>query len=202
MGGGTAAVPVQVPNVVGETQAAGTTDLTNAGFLTAVVTAYSSSVAAGTIISQDPIGGTFALPGSTVTITVSLGPQPVDEQPVGGHYWPTKQKKPKDYRPELDDERQRDQQGLRELLERAAGLIEEVEKVNEPEVQAQAAEVRDHFEAIRAHAERTEARKEKLTAVQARVDRLIAEAVDRLIVQASDVLTELIQEIEEDDDAP
>jgi hypothetical protein len=85
MGAGTAVGLVEVPDVVGETQAAGTAELEADGFVVAVETAYSPTIAAGLIISQDPTGGTFAPSGSTVTITVSLGPQPVsDEQPTGG----------------------------------------------------------------------------------------------------------------------
>lgn len=78
--------PVSIPDVVGETQAAGTATLEGAGFVVAVSTAYSSTVPAGTIISQVPAGGTEAAPGSTVTITVSLGDQP--QQETGGGFWP------------------------------------------------------------------------------------------------------------------
>ncbi len=81
MGGGTAVVPVEVPDVVGDLQADGTTELETALFVVAVATAYSSSIAAGLIISQDPVGGSFANPGSTVTITVSLGPQTAGGKP-------------------------------------------------------------------------------------------------------------------------
>src|SRR5688572_30114513 len=74
MGAGTAVVLVEVPDVLGETQAAGTTELETALFVVSVTTAYSPSVAAGLIISQDPEGGEFAAEGSTVAIVVSLGP--------------------------------------------------------------------------------------------------------------------------------
>ena len=85
---GAGASPVEIPDVVGETQAAGTTELETAGFVVAVATAYSSSVAAGLIISQDPVGGTFAYAGSTVTITVSLGAEPQSEDAAGGwEFW-------------------------------------------------------------------------------------------------------------------
>lgn len=67
--------PVEVPDVVGDAQAAGTAELEGEGFVVAVVTAYSDVVPAGTIISQSPTAGSFALPGATVTITVSLGAQ-------------------------------------------------------------------------------------------------------------------------------
>lgn len=66
-------VLVEVPDVVGETQAAGTADLEAVLFVVAVETAYSSSVAAGIIISQNPAAGVEAVEGYTVTITVSLG---------------------------------------------------------------------------------------------------------------------------------
>jgi hypothetical protein len=62
-----------IPDVVGDAQAAGTTELQNAGFVVAVREEHSNTVAAGLIISQSPSGGSQALQGSTVTITVSLG---------------------------------------------------------------------------------------------------------------------------------
>lgn len=65
--------PVTVPDVVGETQAAGTATLEGDGFVVAVDFANSSTVAAGDIISQSPAGGESVAAGSTVTITVSLG---------------------------------------------------------------------------------------------------------------------------------
>lgn len=66
---------VTVPDVVGQTQASGTTTLQGLSFVVAVATAYSSTVPAGTIISQSPTGGTDWPQGGTVTITVSLGDQ-------------------------------------------------------------------------------------------------------------------------------
>lgn len=77
---------IEVPDVVGDLQADATTELEGAGFVVAVATAYSSVVAAGHVISQSPVGGSFELPGSTVTITVSLGDAPVvvDSQATGG----------------------------------------------------------------------------------------------------------------------
>jgi hypothetical protein len=87
--GNGAVSPVEVPDVVGDLQADGTTELEGAGFVVSVATAYSSVVAAGLIISQDPAGGVFELPGTTVTITVSLGeaPQPAQQDATGG-WWP------------------------------------------------------------------------------------------------------------------
>lgn len=69
--------PIEVPDVVGETQAAGTATLEGDGFVVSVETAYSPTIDAGLIISQSPTGGSFAAPGSTITITVSLGAAPL-----------------------------------------------------------------------------------------------------------------------------
>jgi hypothetical protein len=81
------AEPVVVPDVVGQTQASGTTELEGEGLVVAVATAYSSTVAAGDIISQSPTAGSEVAAGSTVTITVSLGDAPVaDQQPSGGWF--------------------------------------------------------------------------------------------------------------------
>ncbi len=66
---------VSVPNVVGYTQSGAESALSSAGFSTSVETAYSSTVAQGTVISQNPNGGKLTK-GSTVTITVSLGEDP------------------------------------------------------------------------------------------------------------------------------
>lgn len=76
--------PVTVPDVVGQTQAAGTATLEGDGFVVSVATAYSNVVAAGLIISQVPAGGGSAVSGSTVTITVSLGDAPSTESNAGG----------------------------------------------------------------------------------------------------------------------
>lgn len=80
---GSEQAPVEVPDVVGETQAAGTATLEGEGFTVVVATAYSSVVPVGEIISQEPEGGEFASAGSIVTITVSLGEQPAPATGVG-----------------------------------------------------------------------------------------------------------------------
>jgi len=69
-----APVLATVPNVVGQTQATAQTTITNAGFVFAINTANSATVAAGRVISQSPVGGASAARGSTVTLLVSLGP--------------------------------------------------------------------------------------------------------------------------------
>ena len=64
--------PVSVPNVVGLTQAAATTAITGAGLvLGTVTTQYSGSVPAGSVISQNPLGGASVAPGSAVDLVVS-----------------------------------------------------------------------------------------------------------------------------------
>jgi beta-lactam-binding protein with PASTA domain len=66
---------VAVPNVVNATQAAATTTITNAGLAVGVVTtASSATVPAGSVISQNPIGGAQVASGTAVALVVSSGP--------------------------------------------------------------------------------------------------------------------------------
>ena len=66
---------VNVPNVVGLTQAIATTTITGAGLILGTVTNQSSAtVPAGDVISQNPIAGTSVDEGSAVDIVVSTGP--------------------------------------------------------------------------------------------------------------------------------
>ena len=67
---------VIVPNVVGKTTADATTTLTNLGLKVTQTNAASSTVPAGTVISQNPTQGASWPIGATVTITVSTGPAP------------------------------------------------------------------------------------------------------------------------------
>ncbi len=65
---------VNVPNVVGATQAAASTTLTGAGLKVGTVTmATSTTVAAGNVISESPAAGTSVAAGSAVNLTVSTG---------------------------------------------------------------------------------------------------------------------------------
>jgi beta-lactam-binding protein with PASTA domain len=67
-----------VPNVVGQTQTDAGNLLAGNGFVAGVVTqAASTTVAAGTVISQNPAGGTSMAPGSSadVILVISNGPQ-------------------------------------------------------------------------------------------------------------------------------
>ncbi len=64
-----------VPNVVGLTQAAAQTGITNAGLTVgAITTASHPSVPTGNVISQNPGAGSHVAPGSAVALVVSLGP--------------------------------------------------------------------------------------------------------------------------------
>ena len=68
-----------VPNVVGQTQAAATTAITNAGLVLATVASQSSStVPSGSVISENPAAGTRVNAGSDVNLVVSSGPPPLN----------------------------------------------------------------------------------------------------------------------------
>ncbi|HSP41422.1 MAG TPA: DUF6288 domain-containing protein [Luteolibacter sp.] len=68
---------VDVPFVTGMTQAAAETGITDVGLvLGSVSSIHHQSVPAGTVIGQDPAGGTSVSDGSAVDLTVSLGTQP------------------------------------------------------------------------------------------------------------------------------
>ena len=66
-----------VPNVVNQPQAAAVTAITGAGLGVGTVTQQSSaSVAAGSVISQNPAAGVGVAAGSVVNLVVSSGPAP------------------------------------------------------------------------------------------------------------------------------
>lgn len=67
-----------VPNVVGKAQDVATSELEELGFVVVVKTESSDTVESGKVISSDPKAGTELETGSTVTITVSLGPVPIE----------------------------------------------------------------------------------------------------------------------------
>jgi hypothetical protein len=78
-----------VPNIVGLTQAAGCTALTNAGLCCGTVTTkYSDTVAAGIVISQGTASGTCVADGTCVTCVVSLGKFPTPTQLIYPTYDP------------------------------------------------------------------------------------------------------------------
>ncbi|HNY86277.1 MAG TPA: PASTA domain-containing protein, partial [Candidatus Hydrogenedentes bacterium] len=66
--------PVAVPNVAGMTQSAAEAAVTGAGLTVGAVTeAFSDTVPAGSVISQDPAAGAQAQPGAAVALVVSKG---------------------------------------------------------------------------------------------------------------------------------
>jgi uncharacterized repeat protein (TIGR03806 family) len=71
------AAQVTVPNVVGQTQAAASTAITNAGLRVGTVTnAASTTVPSGNVISQTPTSGATVAANSVVNLMVSSGPTP------------------------------------------------------------------------------------------------------------------------------
>jgi serine/threonine-protein kinase len=72
----TGAAPVTVPNVVGQQEAQAQSALQAKNLQVQVKSDPNSTQPSGTVVSQNPSGGTLA-PGSTVTITVSGGAIPV-----------------------------------------------------------------------------------------------------------------------------
>lgn len=67
---------VEVPNVVGQTQAAATSTLEAADLVVEITLEYSSTVTAGNVIAQSPVAGTMVTQDTTVNLTVSEGPAP------------------------------------------------------------------------------------------------------------------------------
>jgi beta-lactam-binding protein with PASTA domain len=67
--------PVAVPAVVGKPQAVAERTLRKAGFLPVVSVAFSNDIERGDVISVDPTEATKTPYGSTVTLTVSQGPE-------------------------------------------------------------------------------------------------------------------------------
>ncbi len=71
----TGPAPVSVPNVLGDTQAVAASVFTTAGLVLGTVTTQAStSVALGSVISQDPVAATSVPAGSAVNLVVSSGP--------------------------------------------------------------------------------------------------------------------------------
>jgi PASTA domain len=66
---------IPVPNVIGDDLFDATAAITAAGYtLGAVTSANDPTTPAGIVLSQSPVGGTVATPGSAVTLVLSLGP--------------------------------------------------------------------------------------------------------------------------------
>jgi serine/threonine-protein kinase len=76
--------PIDVPSVTGKTADTATSTIEDAGLeVTKAEDAYSSSVPKGSVISQTPPTGTL-LPGETVTLTLSKGPEMIAVPDVDG----------------------------------------------------------------------------------------------------------------------
>jgi serine/threonine-protein kinase len=69
----TGAGTIKVPNVVGESQTAATSQLQGLGFVVNEVSAQNSTAPSGQVVGQNPAQGTALAKGSTVTIRVSGG---------------------------------------------------------------------------------------------------------------------------------
>ena len=69
---------ISVANVVGAASDTAQSTLKSQGFKVAVLENYDSTVAAGKVISQSPASGTDQVKGTTITIYVSKGKQPVN----------------------------------------------------------------------------------------------------------------------------
>ena len=72
-GSGSSSTNVTLANLVGKTQSEAESYLSSNGLNANITTAYSSSVAAGNVISMNPAAGTSVAAGSTVTLTISSG---------------------------------------------------------------------------------------------------------------------------------
>jgi serine/threonine-protein kinase len=66
--------PVAVPNVIGSSFATASSTLQARGFAVARGPDVESNEPAGTVVDQSPDGGTFQLPGTTITLRLSKGP--------------------------------------------------------------------------------------------------------------------------------
>lgn len=62
---------IAIPNVVGFPATQAQAELANAGFNVETIPQVDTSVAEGTVLSQDPVGGGTAEQGATITLTVS-----------------------------------------------------------------------------------------------------------------------------------
>ncbi len=70
--------PIEVPNVVGNSEQEATFTLEQAGFKVSVSTKEDESVEEGTVLQQDPAAGTKQPKDTEITITIAVGPDTVD----------------------------------------------------------------------------------------------------------------------------
>ena len=98
---------VTVPNLGGQTRSAAVSALEKLGLKASVKEEYNSIVAAGVVIRQSPESGSEAMPGSSVTIVVSLGPEPVpssEPEPSSSETEPPPPPSSEDIEPSSSDE--------------------------------------------------------------------------------------------------
>ena len=69
---------IEVPSVVGNTLDEATFTLEQAGFQVTTTPKEDESVDEGTVLQQDPAGGTKQQKGATITLTIAVGPDTVD----------------------------------------------------------------------------------------------------------------------------
>jgi eukaryotic-like serine/threonine-protein kinase len=70
--------PVEVPAVVGDSEEVAVARVTAAGLVPDVTQAHDDDVPVGRVAASDPPAGAVRDEASTVTLTVSLGPQPIE----------------------------------------------------------------------------------------------------------------------------
>ena len=73
----TITVRIQVPNVVGESQAQAESILDAVDLVASITAEYSDTVPAGTVIQQSPAAGAIVAAGTVVDVVVSLGPSAI-----------------------------------------------------------------------------------------------------------------------------
>ena len=78
------AVPVTVPGVVGQSAGDAARFLQDRGFASELQVVEGSTAPAGQVLRQDPAAGSEVAPGSTVTLFVAEGLQPVEVPDVAG----------------------------------------------------------------------------------------------------------------------
>jgi eukaryotic-like serine/threonine-protein kinase len=76
---------VAVPEVTGQPYEAAKTELEAVNFQVEQVEEADDTVPVGDVISQDPVGGTLMEPGTTITLTVSLGKETVTIPSLGSY---------------------------------------------------------------------------------------------------------------------
>ncbi len=82
---GPCTVTVAVPNVVGQSGSDAVAAIQSAGLAVGALTQqHSNTVAAGSVISQNPAAGASVAPGTAVALVISLGPTPPAEGEVEG----------------------------------------------------------------------------------------------------------------------